>query len=466
MLIGDGCVYMDNAMLDLKGTLGGSNTVAPSVINSCLANVSLVTALNLTSQFNFAEMIRFPDPLNTTKVDAIFEFDALAQMRSAAAALAPANYYSVDPAGNRGAGFSQQNDIDQYILAMNQVPSNVTGGPIFYNDSLVLSYHSLGTWYTTHYTVAADYNNITALESRAYDGLMLRAALIDANLRVRSGISGIDSSVADLKNRLKNVASIISNSSDPNSMRHTLDPLLGKVIAFINSAECNFVAVSFGNFKKTLCNTLENSLQFITLALFLIGLSCFGITWCSRWTSYRIQFVPRIAPAPFDEGAWMQANGQEQGVQMAVVDDGTAGRAEQQPGSPGYGTASGKAAYGDAVRVPPYQAALDAYSNNDGQTGGEDERPADGEAVASPSHYTVQSPDASGSAAAAAAVVTIASPSAAAAAETFPFGKCDSCESKGAMVKCVECDEAYCEDCDNTLHAIVANQTHDRTMLA
>jgi hypothetical protein len=465
MLIGDGCVYMDDTMVDMRGGLGDAvsgsevGTLA-SVINACLVNASLITALNLTGQLDFANLIQFPEMPSQENITAKFDFSGFNAIESAANGLSESNFYRLAPDGTPIERWNSSK-VNDPLATMS---SMLTGGawwdapnPILYTRADVRSNRTAGnTWFTTNYAVG-DQPAILAAADEAFNAMQIEDTLAAAAEAVRTDTARIDSNITALTQRMKDVVSKVSNQSDPDSVFASLEPLFGRVHEFENVANCGFVADVFGSFKSTLCNQLEKSIQFITLSLFLIGLSCFGITWFSRWSAYRVQFVPRVAPAPFDENAWMQANGGagggEGGVQMAVMDDGQGGGMA--------GTASGQGAYGGAVQVPPYQAALASYNNHDGQEGGQhDTAGAVGEEA------PLRGGDDAASAPADSEVA--ASPSAAASppAQDFPFGKCESCENQPAMVTCVECDEKLCMECDNTLHMIVANAQHDRTMLA
>lgn len=170
----------------------------------------------------------------------------------------------------------------------------------------------------------------------------------------------------------------------------------------------------------------------------MIGFSCFGITWFSRWSSYRITFTPRVAPAPFDEHAWMReqgyASGQQapygQGVQMA-----------QSVDAPQYDDTTATAA-GEALNVPPYQAALAAY-----------ESPVDMYAdPVKPIDDTASVADG-----------VTAGPTANFSTDERPI--CESCETQPVAIACVECEESLCTNCDATLHRSQDKARHNRTHL-
>jgi hypothetical protein len=73
-VVSDGCVYVDEHQGLLNETFTGDKANVAVVINACLLNTSLITALNLTEELNFANQITFPDlpPINQS-----FDFPAL-----------------------------------------------------------------------------------------------------------------------------------------------------------------------------------------------------------------------------------------------------------------------------------------------------------------------------------------------------------------------------------------------------
>jgi hypothetical protein len=276
-----------------------------------------------------------------------------------------------------------------------------------------------------------------------------------------------------------------------------LNPIFGLVDQFRNKAFCYFIAQDFGRFKNTYCNNLGNSIQFLTLALFIVGFSCFGITWFSRWSSYRIQFVPRVAPAPFDENGWMVQNGYAPGApqQGGVAHGGYAGvqlaQVEDQPTNNYQATESG-----EAMNVPPYQAALASYKapeQNEPAYGEQQQQQNDGQWQQQQQEMQQQQeeqqqeqqqqqqsePETGGNfeheqaqaEAAAAAAAEIASPSCGApdlpgqSSEEQTRPTCESCESEPVAVNCQECEEDLCATCDATLHKSAANAGHTRNAL-
>ena len=180
---------------------------------------------------------------------------------------------------------------------------------------------------TTHYTLNYAGSNlaaIQALETPAYDNIQIEDALLQGVARVQLDITLISRNITGLQSKLNEAVNLVSNVSNPQSMQAQLTPILSNVSDFESAANCHFIATSFGNFKRTFCNSLENSLQWMTFSLFVIGISCCGIGWCSRWGSYRVQFIPRVAPLPFDENAWLVAQ------QDPTVSSGAAWQQQQQ----------------------------------------------------------------------------------------------------------------------------------------
>lgn len=110
MTIGDSCVYLDNAMLDLADALASRTTdeTFPSVLNACLTNTSLLVALNLTSQLDFANLIKFPAPLNESSLTATFTFTSFDVIQAQVASLSTSNF-----------NFNEAVVIDQTIATMN-----------------------------------------------------------------------------------------------------------------------------------------------------------------------------------------------------------------------------------------------------------------------------------------------------------------------------------------------------------
>jgi hypothetical protein len=58
-LTGDACVYLDDQEVDMVGNLGEQ---AGTIVDACLLNTSLIVAMNLTDQLDFANTLNFTTP--------------------------------------------------------------------------------------------------------------------------------------------------------------------------------------------------------------------------------------------------------------------------------------------------------------------------------------------------------------------------------------------------------------------
>ena len=322
-----------------------------------LPQVSLVTALNLTSQLDFANVITFPAVLNSTELASTFNFAGFALMTAAAAQMNSSTF-----------GFDSAGVIDGTLATMSAVPTS-SASTITYSRSMFLACHTnQAACYTANYAVGPNLDRILQLEQHAWEGFGILQALDGAVAKVQGGVADISGNITALSNQLAATVGLVSDPANNSSMKSRLQPMLDGVDLFKAQAFCYFAAQDFGHFKSSLCDTLGNSIQYITLALFIIGVSCFGITWCSRWSSYRVQFVPRVAPAPaFNEHAWLQDNTQGQGA------GGTASGAGHDNDVVAVGIGSGGYAPGSGVqlaelddREQPQQKQRAAPAHDDG----------------------------------------------------------------------------------------------------
>lgn len=300
MFIGDACVYLDESMLDLASALASQsndNTLS-SVLNACLTDVSLVTALNLTSQLDFASIVQFPPVLNASQLASTFDFAGFNTLSSVANRMNSTNF-----------NFDERTVIDGSLASMSLIPTSSGPDPtVTYTRSSFISCHTTQVvCYTSKYS-GSNLDHILNLEQYTWEGFVILNEINYAIQSIQNDVHELSVSIEELSVKLNDTVSLVSDKSNTRSMASKLQPIFNSVDLFKAEAYCYFAAQDFGRFKSTLCDELENNIQYMTLALFIIGFSCFGITWCSRWSSYRVQFVQRIAPTPFNEHAWMMDN--------------------------------------------------------------------------------------------------------------------------------------------------------------
>jgi hypothetical protein len=458
MIVGDSCVYFDQKIVkvtevfDNDGALGG-------VINACLTNSSLITALELETYTDFSRNVSFPETLSNTTLDEKFNISALFVLSSTVATLDPIAF-----------GFNTYTEIDEKIGQMNNTQT-ASSGTVQYSWTDVVNCHSdisgcYGDGGGTSIYQGSNYVNILQLQEAVYKAIQVRAVIVDQGVKtIAQDTQSITNHTAMLKELVRGVG------SDLNKLELDLAPIFHDVDRFRDRAYCYFIAQDFGKFKNTYCNNFQESIAWMTFSMFMIGLSCFGITWCSRWSSYRIQFVPKIVPAPFDENAWMQQNGYAPqpaggaagygggqytgGVQLAQVADEPQQQFHEQPQQNTYVATDA----GEAINAPSYDAALASYKQPDFQ---DPEKPPSNwhEDAEAPAAVSTEQPVMAGEIAhsddAAQGLPGQTSP-------TRPI--CESCESEQVSIHCAECEENLCTSCDATLHKSAANAGHNRSHL-
>jgi hypothetical protein len=447
MFIGDGCVYMDTQIVRIPEALNNDGILG-NVLNSCLTNTSMLIALDVDQKLNFTNAITFPPSSYTdpATIDARFDIAPLNVLTSAVANVTQRNF-----------GFDAAVDVDAPINSMN------TGGyvptdPVTYDRAKIRSCNFDAANRTACYDPpqysASDSDAIKQLATHAEQGLAISDALDQAILDMNTGAAKIKADTASLKALFRDVAGNVTD------IQGKMAPLFASVGLFEDNAYCYFVAVDFGQFKSTFCDNIGDSVQWITFALFIVGLSCIGISWFARWSSYRIAFVPKIAPAPFDENAWMQQNPQltqgdaaaYTGGQQQMQDPYAAPQQHQAPYDYGNstemapvdnGTSYQPNDSGAAVGAPSYDAALASY-----KASADASPPADAEVVSPSQAQWIE-------------------PEKAVQQETEGQQRpiCESCEAQQVAVHCEECEESLCPSCDATLHKSAVNAGHTRRAL-
>lgn len=315
--LGDSCVVLDTAIVDAASYLQASSGDLGSVINACLTDTDLVTALDLEDELNFTNIIKFPQPLSVEDIQLDFVLKGLEAMQNETNAMNETDFK--DSSNN---AFNQATMIEQHLTDMNNVPTS-GGSTITYGRQKVVDCQAVmstaSDCYDSNYVEPQLSLIKNTLHPQAYDGIMSYRAINASLTQLRSEVASLKSETDALETNLTSIVSSV------NFTEIIMDPVNANVARFhALTGSCYAITQAFGDFKNTFCDQVGLSVQFITLSLFIIGSSCLGVTWCSRWSSYRVGFKPRVAPAPdpFADGSWMMTQQHQQQQQQVQAQAG------------------------------------------------------------------------------------------------------------------------------------------------
>ena len=232
-------------MVDLSASLesqSGGETLS-SVLNACMVDASLIT-LNLTQQLEFADLITFPNELDSNEINAAFDLGGLDSMLTESSMVNISSFWRDDGY----TGFDEWAVVDANLAAMSALPTKAVGGgaPIVYKRSDVLTNYSTAHDPTGHYATNYDslpddhlmISQIRALQKTVCEGIEIAVALQGAVhvAAIRADVALISSNITDLREHLVSV--VDSVATDDDSMRRLIDPVFEAVNGFRAASYC------------------------------------------------------------------------------------------------------------------------------------------------------------------------------------------------------------------------------------
>jgi len=244
---GDSCAYID----EKQGNLSSSfDYQVANVINACLLNTSLVEALNVTQQLDFANLITFPD---LPSINQSFSFSSLDTFVDEVAALDVSTFGYIY---NSTADLKRINDITIPIYGDVWAESNVS---------------QCDPW--KYYNAALPENVPTVNVSRAIIIVNTRAfQILNATVwSMKHNVSAI------LAQKLALQAQTDAFQTDFALIKASINPLIDIVKGTEDLAYCGFVGTAYAQIKSSYCGTTVEALSFLALSFFLLGVFAQGV---------------------------------------------------------------------------------------------------------------------------------------------------------------------------------------------
>ena len=237
----DGCIYADTAELNLTIHF---DTQTTAVLQACLLNTSLLTAVNITNSLNFAFSIELP---NVTSIEQLLDISELNNLTSS---------LTTDTLLN-AIGFNSSDIANTEQLSLNTL-----------NQLTVPDYFTLANISTCQ---PARYGNNVSQEVAALQSAVVQlqqaqttvtALVTTIQSNVSSLVAGVDG-VEDKANR------IFASFAD---VAQTIAPIVNGGQSVIQSAYCGVLGNDYYEAKNSFCTTVQRGAGMIALSTFLIAL--------------------------------------------------------------------------------------------------------------------------------------------------------------------------------------------------
>jgi len=294
----DGCVYLDEHEPALEAHFDAD---VAAVVYSCLMNTSMLQALGIEDELDFAN-IQFPTIPN---VNETFDFGELQTFRSEVDALSLAT-------------FPEFADERTTILAD---LNGLTFPDVFHDGNISTC-------------VPADYPNENAVQGFKSAYIVNRRAynqLTDELSTMRGRVGGVLTTADALKTNTQQF------QDNLNGIHEVVDPVFALAQEGKDAANCGLVGYGYYGMKQAFCHTMIESLGFMTLAFFLIPVFMTPVTLLSITLAKRL-------PRPAGFGPYYP----ESGRVSAEETDNTLEDVEMN----NYATPAPYAVPNDAVFVP------------------------------------------------------------------------------------------------------------------
>lgn len=264
LVTGDSCLILDEYEANL--TAKGLDPKAVDVINSCLLDLSLLDALNVTNDLDFARAINFPE---VPHVNESFQWAELETYKLNVSSMTAENF-----------GFEDQED---FIL---EQLNNLTTPDYFEISNISLC-------------VPANYppqQRIDAVDT------LLAAIEINADARTKinqavDDIVGNFTMIFDYAEALK--ASAASFQERLNNAEQLVQPLLDRGQEALDLATCVFVGNYYKKVKSSFCDTIASGLTFLSLAFTIIAFATIPLSILQVSLSKQLNYPAERGPFDF-----------------------------------------------------------------------------------------------------------------------------------------------------------------------
>ena len=236
----DSCIYVDGVEVDLPSYV---DTDVSNVLQACLLNTSLITAVNISAPLSFAFNIAIP---NITAMEQLVDFNELATLNSTVYSL------SLDVFG-----FNVTEVTAERVDALQQL--NALTAP----DTFTMA--NVQTCVPSHYGQKA--SAVAQLQSAIEDSLQVQAALTQLLSTLQANVSTAVASANAMRAQADaTFASFLAIAAD-------VAPVVNAGQAVVSSAYCGGIGVDYFAAKHAYCSAVQRGVGMIALSTFLIALA-------------------------------------------------------------------------------------------------------------------------------------------------------------------------------------------------
>jgi hypothetical protein len=243
MVLSDTCSYMAQVESNPLEALNLTET-SSSVFLACLANTSLVDAMNITDDLQFADLVWFPDPM--PDADTMFDLQTLYDYEEDALNQTVADFYDADV-------------VDTAFSALN-----------VYTDPDVFDETNIESCDPTVYT---DTTEVRTLKWDIITGLDAADSANNTATEINQNVTGLVSAADSLKTDTNVII------SDLDGVVAQMDPIIDNTEGFVTSAYCGSIGDQYFLFKVALCDVETTAFSYLALSFFMIGVFQFFNLW-------------------------------------------------------------------------------------------------------------------------------------------------------------------------------------------
>ena len=249
----DGCLFVDDAEVNLSVYV---DTDVTNVLQACLLNTSLITAVNISAPLTFALSISIP---NITDIAQLIDFDQLSSLNATVASLTLDAF-----------GFNVTQMAAGRVTALQQL-NQLTSPDMF---ALV----NVSQCVPSRYGQAA--STVASLQTAIVSSLAAQQQLTSLLQMVQSNVSNAVVSANDL------CAQADATFASFLDIATTVAPVVNAGQAVVSSAYCGAIGVDYYDAKHAMCWSVQKGVGIVALFTFLTGLFLVPAIVCS-WVRAR-----------------------------------------------------------------------------------------------------------------------------------------------------------------------------------
>ena len=239
--ISDTCIYADGAELNLTAHF---DTQTTAVLQACLLNTSLLTAVNVTESLSFAFSIELPNVTSIEQLVDVSELDNLTSSITSSTLLTAIGFNA------SAIAYSEQTALN----TLNQLTT-----PDYYTLANISTVNPNNYPSNSQQQIASLQSTILQLQ-QAQSALTSLASTIQSNVSsLVAGVTGVEAEANRIFSSFANVAA-------------TIAPVVNDGQQVIESAYCGVLGNDYYEAKNSFCTTVQRGAGMIAVSTFLIAL--------------------------------------------------------------------------------------------------------------------------------------------------------------------------------------------------